>query len=702
MVVFNGNAEAKGYAARLDVTVKSQNAGNNTSVVNAKLYIRRVSGYNRFEQWDIWYQLNINGTVINHSSRPNMNPTSEVLVMNNDFTITHDALGKKTISVYGHFDGKNQASYVPGFASVSGTMALPDLIQHKVANFTLSTSNIVVESPFTITLSNHDQSRYRYHLYYEDGSGQTGLSGNTVSGGSHTLDSSWIDRAPLSGRLRLYTLYNGNVIGSNTVNVTVSKPSGSSAPTIDSVVITEANTRIGTLLGTKRFLQYLSRIQVTVNATGSYGSSIRSYSVSIGQTYSNSKTTIFENIKESGSIVIYIYVEDGRGKYVSRQETINVLPYGYPTSNITPRRASSAATNVTISSITTVASVKNASNQELNNQTITYSYRELGTSNWVGAWNYITNDARLSINGSTPFKTGRNNTVFDKNKVYEIQAIVTDRFGGRSISVQLVGGEVVTLAYHHDGVGVGKVRVHNQRTLDVAKGGISTDGLYYRNGNLLIQNTMLSTENGTCMATTSGVDTITHTGYWMIDPTLSVNATKLPFTTSTYFMLHVMCLSNSIVFQQLVDPGTSAIYTRTRNGNTWTPWDTMINMTTALLMIQNQQVHTREFSFPYGLAGAITRVGQLVTVTINRQAKSLTNKHEDAVAAEVIPTGFRPNVDVYLPIYVNNQTNIRPTNFLHLKRDGSIMINYGTIGHNIYTGSTTYITTDPMPSNGQF
>lgn len=695
MVVFDGSAESRGYAARLDVTVKSQNPANNTSVVNAKLYIRRVAGLNRFEDWDIWYQLNIDGDVVNHTSRPNLNHYSEAKVMDNDFTITHDSLGKKTINVYGHFDGKKQIDYVPGLASVSGRVTLPDLVPHKVATFSTSTTTLIPESEFTVNLTNHDSSKYNYHLYFEDSSGQTGLSGSVVNGSKIVLDSSWISRAPLSGRLRLYTLYNGNIIGTNTIDVTISKPTGSASPAINSITFTELNTEIGTLLGSKRFLQELSRIQVDVNATGSYGSAIRSYSVGIGQTYSNSRSSIFENIKDAGSITVTVSVEDDRGKYASKQETITILNYSYPSVSITPRRASSTINNVTIASNSTVASVKNATNQELNNQTINYTYREIGTVNWVGGWDYIKNDTRLSIAGSTPYKNGTANVNFDKNKVYEIRAVVTDRFGGTATTLQIVGGEVVTLAYHHDGVGIGKVRTFNNRTVDVASGGVTTDGLYYRNGNTEIQNISLTTANGMAKTIPSlNVNQILITGYWIIDPKLRGNE-SLPFTTSTYYILHVISLSALVVHQQLYDPSSGMSYTRASNNGAWTPWKIVADVDMVNSIVNNQQTAITQSGLPYGLTATLARKGNMVTLTIPRQIKNLPVYHEDTPARETIPVGYRPAIDTILPVYANTGTTGKIPNMIELKANGQMHFTYVTIGIHAYSGSITYITNDP-------
>ena len=121
----NGGA---GYKLYLVVNQSSQNATNNTSTCSWALYIIKDRSWNGFYAWNSEsYKFQVDGsTIASNSGNLVSSPwtgTSSWTLGSGSFTVTHNADGNKTISLYADFV-RTATSWHPGTMTVSGSLAL--------------------------------------------------------------------------------------------------------------------------------------------------------------------------------------------------------------------------------------------------------------------------------------------------------------------------------------------------------------------------------------------------------------------------------------------------------------------------------------------------------------------------------------------------------------------------------------------------
>lgn len=122
------------------------------------------------------------------------------------------------------------------------------------------------------------------------------------------------------------TYSDSELIGTITKTIPFEIPS-SVVPTISSITTTEATSGIASKFGA--FIQNKSTLDCSVNASGSYGSTIQSYSVTFqGETFATS--TFKTGIIQSTSGKMVAKVTDSRGRTASFEKTITALAYEDP------------------------------------------------------------------------------------------------------------------------------------------------------------------------------------------------------------------------------------------------------------------------------------------------------------------------------------------------------------------------------------
>lgn len=107
---------------------------------------------------------------------------------------------------------------------------------------------------------------------------------------------------------------------------------------------------------------------------------------------------------------------------------------------------------------------------------------------------------------------------------------------------------------------------------------------------------------------------------------------------------------------------------------------------------------TRTVSIFFGLTANLIREGNIVTVNFERQTKSGLSEVEDFRANETIPLGFRPSVNKH-HFNINRNSSINSANDLLVAfgKDGAVYYTNNNSGTFVYSGSTTFFTSDAMP-----
>lgn len=139
-------------------------------------------------------------------------------------------------------------------------------------------------------------------------------------------------------------------------------------------------------------------------------------------------------------------------------------------------------------------------------------------------------------------------------------------------------------------------------------------------------------------------------------------------------------------------------YDTTRGGTSG--WSLTHNGYYSMLQVdmvwQNVRINNTS-NLPYGIEANYVRIGNLVTISVNRQIKNVAIVTENNLANETIPTGFRPISQAHLTLTGNTGSTIDATCICHLNPDGTIRFTNNKAGNRVWSGTVTYTCVEPMP-----
>ena len=139
-------------------------------------------------------------------------------------------------------------------------------------------------------------------------------------------------------------------------------------------------------------------------------------------------------------------------------------------------------------------------------------------------------------------------------------------------------------------------------------------------------------------------------------------------------------------------------YDTTRGGTSG--WSLTHNGYYSMLQVdmvwQNVRINNTS-NLMFGVSANYVRIGNLVTISVNRQIKNISTVTEDKLADETIPEGFRPISQAHLILIGNVTSSIDATCIVHLNPDGTIRFTNNTSGNRVWSGTVTYTCVEPMP-----
>lgn len=317
-----------GYKLLIEWSESNVDSANNQSdiTVTAKLVTNSSYYINSSASKDI--SLTINGTKYSSTCTVGISSGSTKTLMTKTVSnINHGSDGSKSVSISCTLGIAVTLSgtYVSS-VSASGTATLTKIERES----TLSASNGTLGTEQTLSVS-RQSSGFTHTITYSCGS----ASGTIVSKSSSTsiawtppLSLAQQNTTGTSVSVKLtITTYNGDsVVGSSsTKTITCSIPS-SVKPSV-SISVSDPNGYADTYGG---YVKGKSKIAVSITASGSQGSTIKSYSTSAnGSTYTGSSVTT-DFVKNSGELTVKTTVTDSRGRTATASKTITVLAYSDP------------------------------------------------------------------------------------------------------------------------------------------------------------------------------------------------------------------------------------------------------------------------------------------------------------------------------------------------------------------------------------
>lgn len=453
-----------GYV-RLSWAESSQSIENNTTTISYTLSIYRTSSISSTASKA--YSITINGVKV-ASGSTTIGGSGTKTIKTGSATITHNADGTKTFTYsFSQEIGITwSGSYIDTVTgSGSGTL---DTIP-RATTPTLSASSTPMGNSLTITM-NRASSSFTHTLTYTFGSTSGTIGSSLGTSTSWTIPLSLANQIPNAtsgtGTITCKTYNGSTLIGTKSVTFIAIVPS-TVVPTINSVTITEAVTDPDIATKFETFVQGKSKAKVVSSATGTYSSTIKSYTVTLKDSSGNLLATYqgaditTDIIQASGTIKIGVAITDSRGRTASVSYDEEVLAYESPKIiGLSAFRADSDGTanyEGTCANISLNFSISNVN--DLNDKHYEVLYCTKGATEWAGT---ITSGEIYSLSSSIT-----SSGVFGADNAYEIQLRLNDYFNTIVATIEIPTAFTL-VDFRSTGKGIAFGKVSEKDAMEIA------------------------------------------------------------------------------------------------------------------------------------------------------------------------------------------------------------------------------------------
>lgn len=454
---FSGSIRDGHYKLRVDWS-QSKNVSANTSTVTCKLYLVNDWSLNISGRSD--NTCTIDGSAQTFSS-PAISSTGTHLLGTVSRAVNHASDGSKSLAISAVFQIRATLSgtyYGTITASANITLdSIPRASSVSAGNMTMGTAGKInisrASSSFTHTLT--------YSFGNSSGTIATKTTATSVSWTPPISLASQIPNATSGTCTITCTTYNGNTnIGSKTCTFNLTVPT-SVKPTISSLTASRIDGEVPSTWGI--YVQTKSKVKLTINgAAGSYGSTIKSYTIT-GGGYSGSASTLTTGfLNNSGTITFKATVTDSRGRVSAEASvSITVTAYSPPyfNSSLSQRCLSNGTLDDDGTYIHALVSFGYSSCGGKNTLKTSVQYKQVSATQWT--------DAGVTFASNTAFTYGKGQISTETS--YDVRYTLEDAFS--SISVQeIVSTAAVVMDFKSGGKGVaiGKVS-ESDNTFEVAE-----------------------------------------------------------------------------------------------------------------------------------------------------------------------------------------------------------------------------------------
>ena len=406
----------KEWKLRLDWSITDQSIEKNTSTVSLNLWVYDGTGYSQNQDANQAYYI-LQGE--KHWHPYHYRTKGWYKLGSESVTVNHNTDGTKSLALTAEWDCGFKSDYTPRHLSLSKTVTLTTIPRASTA----TTSGSTLGETLTITIKRASSS-FTHKLYYTCGSVEDQLIAENV-GTSYSWNAPPVSLAQQAPNAEIVALtltvktYNGSTyVGLSALQLSLAVPT-SVAPTL--TVATSDPTKVIATYG--GYVQLRSKLQVKITASGAQGSTIKAYSIKLGDIYAVSAASgTTDCLPTAGSLTLTCSVTDSRGRTTTLTQPITVLAYSKPTiSDIAAARCNQDGTanrmgdygKVTFSGAITALSNKNTAAYAV-------QYREVGAEIWsnagsAAAGNYAPAGAYVVF-------------AADKSKRYEVRVVATDAF----------------------------------------------------------------------------------------------------------------------------------------------------------------------------------------------------------------------------------------------------------------------------------
>lgn len=673
----------RSYYLRLWVDQVSQNISDNSSQVRLRLAL--TNGAHTFADYSCTASVTVDDQTLSWSGSPSMlSQNSSIMLIDRTVTIRHDNDGKKSFGLSAAFSGGG--GWSPGTLTIGGNSFTLSTIPRSSS---VSVGAGTIGSVITINI-NRQNTSFKHTVRYSWGSKSGTIASNVDTSITWSIPIDFANDIPdsASGTGTIYVdTYSGNTkTGTQSTTFTASVPANVK-PTFTGVSLSDLNSAAQNIIpNSNTFIQIISNIKVAFNgAVGSYGSSITGYRAEIV----GKNQTIDVNggslgiMNYHGPITIRASVLDSRGRWSDTREiSATVLEYFAPALSFNITRTGSTSSTLTVTRNAKVAPLLISGSQK-NSMRLTFKVARLGTNSYqvdngpaAGSWTNIFNLTNSSANLAGNYLA---------NQSWVVIGALEDKFTRTEFLVN-VATESVVFSYDRSGVGVNKIR--EQGALDV-KGDIFANNQPIQQYQLTENNGATRKLNGELNVTNANI--LDEPGQYHIDMTAKGN----PNGQWGYLFHYSNYGKNDGGYKeaiQLFYGNNGQVYFRHHRWSTvvddWENWKKIDGI---------QETIKRKVELGWYINGNITRIGNMVTISTERKTTNINTVSDYREVKETIPVGFRPAQEVDLVLQGISDSTITGTAILHLATDGKIRLTSKSPGNKYWTGTITYITSDPYP-----
>lgn len=444
----------------------SQNTSANTSTITANVYLNG-NGYSTVSSY---WCCTINGTQV--TTNWNGTVSGKTHLGSRSWTVSHNSDGSCTTNISFSYSNRVTAgTYTTNKGSGGGNVTLNTI--PRTSSFSLNTTSGTLPCNFTVTI-NKASSSFTHTVIYQFGSNSwtkaNKTSSSTVTVDCGIGDCNSIPNSTSGTATIIVDTYSGSTkIGSASKTVTLYVPS-SVVPSVG-ISVTANNTLSGTNIANKTTFT----VKPT-NATGSYGSTIRSYQLSGGFLNSTSSSGATTGTLGAGGYELQVKVTDSRGRTATASQKVTVYAYDKPTVSMTVKRANadgSANSEGTYIAGTVTFNVSNPNSKNANAKQYALYKKTRAASSWTTVKDFTNLSA---YNGTLSVNFGAG---FAINTSYDVRIAIKDTYNTVTYDTS-VSTKSALLNLEKDGVGIGKV--WEQGALDVG-GNVFVNGYTTISGN---------------------------------------------------------------------------------------------------------------------------------------------------------------------------------------------------------------------------
>lgn len=370
-----------------------------------------------------YYYISINGGAEQEYTVSYTLPANTTqVILDTTITVPHSADGTGTVAVRTWMDTNISAGVVRTSKTVN-LSTIPRATTATVGALTMGMAGTISLSPAS--------SAFRHTLVYYFGSLSGTIATKTAATSvSWTPPKSFAEQIPSNtvgiGSIHCITYSGDTEIGETSTPITVTV-SDDAVPTI-SVALSDP-TKVSDTYG--GYVQLRSRLKVAITAAGVYGSSIKAYSVKVGDIYTGaSANNTTDYLPSAGTLAVSCTVTDSRGRTAAWTRNITVIAYARPqVSAIAAARCNADGTanwSGAYGKVTFSAAISSLSGK--NTARYTVQYREHGATDWLTA--AVTEEGDYNpTDVSVVFAAA-------KSTRYEVRVLATDRWEGIGSTVR--------------------------------------------------------------------------------------------------------------------------------------------------------------------------------------------------------------------------------------------------------------------------